>query len=70
MKYLADRGVFCGIHYPIPVHLTKAYANLGYKEGDFPLSEICASEYVSLPMFPELTKEQIQKVAGEINAYF
>ena len=54
-KALQERGVQTGIHYPIPVHLLPAYAELGYKPGDFPHSEQAADEVLSLPMFPELT---------------
>jgi dTDP-4-amino-4,6-dideoxygalactose transaminase len=57
---LAEKDVFCGIHYPVPVHLQEAYASLKLAKGTFPISEQCAEEYVSLPMFPELTKEQIE----------
>jgi len=59
---LGDQGVQTGIHYPIPVHLQKAYADLGYKAGDFPHSERAANEVLSLPMFPELSEEQLDQV--------
>jgi dTDP-4-amino-4,6-dideoxygalactose transaminase len=55
-------GVATGIHYPIPVHLQPAYADLGHRPGDFPHAERFAAETLSLPMFPELTGEQIQRV--------
>jgi dTDP-4-amino-4,6-dideoxygalactose transaminase len=63
---LGEKGVNCGIHYPVPVHLQNAYASLGLKAGSFPVAEKCASEFVSLPMFAELTEEQIRYVAGEV----
>ena len=63
---MGKRGVSCGIHYPVPVHLQQAYANLGHKEGDFPVSEACGREYLSLPMFPELTEEQVSYVAAQL----
>ena len=63
--HLADRGVQTGVHYPIPVHLQPAYADLGYRVGDFPVSESVAHEILSLPMFPELTDGQIDGI-GEI----
>ncbi len=66
MDALAKKGISTGIHYPIPLHLTGAYRFLGYKEGDFPVAEKCAAEFVSLPMFPELTEEQIHYVADAI----
>lgn len=62
MKQLGDRGIGTGIHYPVPVHLQAAYASLGHKRGDFPVSEECADTFVSLPMFPELTDAQIDTV--------
>jgi dTDP-4-amino-4,6-dideoxygalactose transaminase len=65
IKQLGDRGIGTGIHYPVPVHLQKAYANLGHKRGDFPVSEACADSFLSLPMFPELTDAQVQTVAKE-----
>jgi dTDP-4-amino-4,6-dideoxygalactose transaminase len=63
-----DAGVQTGVHYPIPVHLQPAYSDLGYKAGDFPVSERAAGEVLSLPMFPELTAAQIGEVAGVIRA--
>ncbi len=56
--YLHDHGVSTGIHYPIPVHLQRAFAELGHKEGDFPHSEAAAREVLSLPMYPELPPDQ------------
>jgi dTDP-4-amino-4,6-dideoxygalactose transaminase len=61
---LTDAGIQTGVHYPIPVHLQPAHADLGYRRGDFPVSEQVASEILSLPMFPEMTAEQITTVAG------
>jgi len=69
MAYLAERGIACGIHYPVPLHLQKAYQGLGLTEGSFPVAERCAAEFVSLPMFPELTAEQISFVADEIKGF-
>jgi dTDP-4-amino-4,6-dideoxygalactose transaminase len=63
MWVLKEKGIECGVHYPVPVHLQKAYANLGYGKGSFPISERIAKEFVSLPMFPELTEAQIESVA-------
>lgn len=57
------RGIGHGIHYPVPIHLQPAYASLGHAKGDFPVSEKCASRFLSLPMFPELAPEQIRTVA-------
>jgi dTDP-4-amino-4,6-dideoxygalactose transaminase len=62
-QQLNERGIQTGIHYPIPVHLQVAYADLGYKAGDFPQSELAAAEVLSLPMYPELTPTQVSTVA-------
>lgn len=66
MKALAEQGISCGIHYPVPLHLQDAYQFLGYKQEDFPVAEKCAREFVSLPMFPELTEEQVRYVVEKI----
>ena len=63
---LAEQGVACGIHYPVPLHLQEAYAFLGYQEGAFPVAEKCAREFVSLPMYPELKEEMIHYVVEKI----
>ena len=69
-EYLEEREVSAGLHYPVPLHLQKAYSDLGYKRGDFPVAESCASEILSLPMFPELTGEQIEYVAHCIRMFY
>jgi len=66
MAHLSGAGIGTGIHYPIPLPLKKAYASLGYKAGDFPVPEKIAKEIVSLPMFPQLKREQQERVVGEI----
>ncbi len=63
---LAAAKVGTAIHYPIPLHLQKAYARLGHKAGDFPVTERVAPEILSLPMFPQLTREQQQYVAEKV----
>lgn len=63
---LAEKGIGTNIHYPVPVHLQDAYSFLGLKKGSFPVAEQCAAEFVSLPMFAELTGEQIQYVADAV----
>ena len=68
-KYLGDKGIATGLHYPLPLHLQKAYSHLGYKEGDFPVTEHVAARLISLPMFPELTADQIEYVAASINEF-
>jgi len=65
MKNLAARGIGTAIHYPVPIHLQEAYASLGLKRGSFPVSEQAAEEIVSLPMFPELTEQQVETVIRE-----
>jgi dTDP-4-amino-4,6-dideoxygalactose transaminase len=66
MEHLKNVGVGTGIHYPIPLHLQKAYDGLNYKLGDFPAAERVAAEIISLPMFPQLTSQQQARVAEEI----
>jgi dTDP-4-amino-4,6-dideoxygalactose transaminase len=68
IESLHAAGVGCGIHYPIPVHLQQAYATLGLRRGSFPIAELTASEFISLPMFPELTSAQIEFVAQAVKA--
>lgn len=69
-KHLAQRGVQTGIHYPIPVHLQKAYADLGCGRGSFPHAERAAERMLTLPMFPELAREQIEYVVKAIREFF
>ncbi len=66
MKHLKEAGIGTGIHYPIPLHMQKAYDYLNYRQGDFPVSEKVSAEIVSLPMFPTLQTEQQSRVACEI----
>ena len=69
-KFLSDRKIGNAVYYPVPLHLQGIYAKLGHKTGDFPESERAAAEVVSLPMFPELTSEQIQRVAEFIAEFY
>jgi dTDP-4-amino-4,6-dideoxygalactose transaminase len=69
-KYLSENGIGTGLHYPIPLHLQKAYVDLGYDEGDFPITEKIASEILSLPMFPQLTTDQQQYVSTQIKQFY
>lgn len=66
MLHLTKAGIGTGIHYPVPLHQQRAYASLGYKPGDFPVTEKVAAEIVSLPMFPQLRAEQQKRVVSEI----
>lgn len=67
--HLADAAIGTGIHYPIPIHLQKAYQHLGFKAGDFPVSERIAAEVLSLPMYPQLQIEQQRRVVQEIHEF-
>jgi dTDP-4-amino-4,6-dideoxygalactose transaminase len=67
--YLTEAGIGSGIHYPIPLHLQKAYQHLGYKKGDYPVTERAAEEIVSLPMFPQLKHEQLEQVANRVKDF-
>ena len=67
--YLEQAGIHCLIHYPIPIHLQKAYAGLGYAEGDFPAAEELARTELSIPLYPGMTEEQIGYVVDRINRF-
>ena len=67
-QHLQESGIQTAVHYPTPIHLQPAYADLGYHRGDFPVSEQAAAEVLSLPMFPELTSTQIAEVAAALKA--
>jgi dTDP-4-amino-4,6-dideoxygalactose transaminase len=69
-RALHAHGVSTGIHYPIPVHLQPAWAELGHREGDFPHSERAAREVLSLPMFPELTRTEVEMVGAAMQETF
>ena len=63
---LKEREIYCGIHYPQSIHLQKAYNYLGLQEGFLPVAEMCAHQAISLPMFPELSKTQIEYTVSAI----
>jgi len=65
-EQMQQKGIGALIHYPIPLHLQQAYADLGYKKGDFPVSETLSHEVLSLPMFPHITQEQIDAVCDAL----
>ena len=69
MQYLDGNGIGSWIHYPVPCHLQKAYADLGYHPGDFPAAEYHADHCVSLPMFPELRDDEVARVIDVCNKY-
>jgi len=66
MEYLKNRGISTGIHYPIPVHLQRGFAHLGYREGDFPLTEQACNEVLSLPMYAEMPQQHLDEVVAAI----
>jgi len=68
-KFLADRKIGSTIYYPIPLHLQPLYANLGHKPGDFPNAEYVAGNILSLPMYPELSADKIERVAATISEF-
>lgn len=66
LREMAEHGVACGVHYPVPVHLQEAYAHLQLRRGSFPVCEGVADRLLSLPMYPELTEAQIEYVASTL----
>jgi dTDP-4-amino-4,6-dideoxygalactose transaminase len=68
-RHLAEANIGTGIHYPLPLHLQKAYEDSGYRLGDFPITEKIAAEIVSLPVFPHITAEQQRRVADEVSRF-
>jgi len=65
-KELARAGIQTAVHYPLPIHLMPAYADARYRAGDFPAAEACAGRVLSLPLYPQMTKYQVERVASEI----
>lgn len=70
MKYLQKNGIICGLHYPIPLHLQPCMRNLGYKKGEFPVSEQSSQEILSLPLYPELTEKEVHTIILHIRKFF
>jgi len=68
-EHLISRGISASIHYPIPIHVQPAYLDLGYKKGDFPVTESCAHQVLSLPMYAEISQDQIEYVAKTIRDF-
>ena len=69
-EYLKNNDIETGIHYPIPLHLQPAYKNLNYKKGDFPAAEKLSDEILSIPLYPEISEEQINYVAEKIREFY
>jgi dTDP-4-amino-4,6-dideoxygalactose transaminase len=66
MNGLHQRGIDCAVHYPVPIHLQPAFRGLGYQRGAFPVAERCADELLSLPVCPELSRQQVREVAAAV----
>jgi len=66
LHFLNEKGIGCGVHYPVPIHRQEAYRNLGYRREAFPVATRCAGEFVSLPMFPELNSGQVETVVRAV----
>lgn len=69
-RYLGEKGIDTGLHYPVPIHLQKCFFGLGYREGDFPVSEKLAGKILTLPMFPTLRTNEIEHIAGNIKEFY
>jgi dTDP-4-amino-4,6-dideoxygalactose transaminase len=69
-RFLSDRGIESGVHYPIPLHLQPAFRHLGHKQGDFPVAEKIGQKILSLPIFPEMTEPQFEHVCQSITDFF
>ena len=67
--YLKNNGITSGVYFPVPFHLQVVYKNLGYKKGDMPNAEFVANHSMVLPMFPELTQEEIDSVIDVVNRW-
>ncbi len=70
INYLKERGITTGIHYPVPCHMQEAFKELGYKKGDFPITESYSEKVLSLPMYPEITEDKIEYVSDAIREFY
>ena len=69
-KYLQEKGILTGVYYPLPLHLQEVYKYLGYKKGDLPVAESISEKALSLPLYPEISEEQIEHVVSEIIEFY
>ena len=69
LSFLEEAGIHCQIYYPIPIHLQKAYAHLGYRRGDFPAAEELSETGLSIPLYPGMTPDQVSYVIDTLNAF-
>ncbi|MHC4661690.1 MAG: DegT/DnrJ/EryC1/StrS family aminotransferase [Planctomycetota bacterium] len=69
LEFLKERNIFCGLHYPVPIHMQEAYSEMPHSEGDFPVTELSANRILSLPMYAELSGEQIAAVVNGIRDF-
>ncbi len=70
LNYLREHGIGCAVYYPLPLHLQKCFECLGYAEGDFPVSEAVSKEVISIPVFGELTEEELAEVVEGIKTFY
>lgn len=70
LEHLKTNGIMAGIHYPVPIHLHRALKDIGYKKGDFPISEEYASQIISLPIFPYLSNEEVKTIVEHIKNFY
>ena len=68
--YLAERGIESGVYYPVPLHLQPCFRDLGYGPGDFPVAEALCAQVLSLPVFPELSEEQVDAVIETVRGFY
>ena len=68
--YLKENGVGTCVYYPVPLHLQKCFAYLGYKEGDFPVAEKLCREALALPIYPEITEDEVSYVCEKIREFY
>ena len=68
--YLGKEGVGCNVFYPRSLHMQECFADLGYKKGDFPVAEKACEEVLALPVFPELTDSQVERVAEVVMGFY